>query len=184
MPSEAGIGYQSPPEIPLLDPTPIQKQDRTRSIEDYVSRRIKARVRKTTPANVAPISFYAPLFNTVEYDTSGLWTGTGFLIPDGAEGDYTVTHTAEVGAVCPYTTTNDLGAVAWVSVNHVDGTTEFSKSGGYYDNLSCGTIVLQSVFDTSVRPGDSITAQLFNAATGVTLKYYPDNSYFSVRRLL
>ncbi len=81
-----GPGYQAPPSGGLRVP----EEERLRAIEDFLSRRIKAKVKVATKFTVPGAGYFEIPLGTIEYDTAGLWPGSGarLIIPPGAEGDY------------------------------------------------------------------------------------------------
>lgn len=96
MPGEPqGPTYTAPPSIV----SPVDGE-RTRSIEDFLSRRIKVMTQTTSDFPITTTTRTAVPLGAAVYDTSGLYNGTNkFIIPKGAEGDYLIIATIDTDPV-------------------------------------------------------------------------------------
>lgn len=184
LPNEAGVGFQS-------ISTPESPNDQTwkqRDLEDYISRRIKAKITHPSSLFINPGETKELTWTTVEYDTATLWNGSSrFIIPKGAEGDYTIMASYLLSPFIHdafshqnlYKEDSDGGLFVLDYELFTATSTSFSGTGVDTERS------IKLIVDESLRPGDQVFIQISTPASSPGAAFTNDtNSYFSIRRLL
>lgn len=169
MPGEPqGPGYTAPPSI-----ISTVEGERVRSVEDFLSRRIKTRLYRTTNQSSPPGVAVDVSWQAESYDTGGLWTsGTTLIVPPGAEGDYLIL------AQVQFNPTSD--GVFWRSELGI-------MIGGSYKAISGGNEFVSAAVDHTCLAGETIklvTSVGTSFTLAQTIKGGANSTYISVRRLV
>lgn len=191
MGSEAGFGYQGPPDAPGSD---IQKEIRARELEDYISRRVKARAIKTVDQDIAyagyppgPLVWTAINWDSVDYDTSQMWDSTTperIYVARGGEGDFTIIVKIFY-QVTPYTAGVNLSGAALFKhdLNGDDIILSFTQA------ISAEQVEFSLIYTETMRPEEYFWVGIVNTDnfSGTTIKVlgaipFDFNTFFSVRR--
>lgn len=178
MPGEPqGPSYTAPPSI-----VTTVEGERIRSVEDFLSRRIKAKYscqngfKATAPGGVIPWDFKW-------YDTSGLYPQNNgyFMIPPGAEGDYLVV--CQVSIV--NSSANEYSSRVAIRVREAGWAENSFRTLGEGFVQTSGDPELNVVGEYTLRAGDRIFA-FFSAANYdfVTVQGSVNSTFITIRRLV
>lgn len=179
--SEYGYGYQGPPrDYDYLE------EEREAELENYISRRVKARVIKTSNQTVASTATATVNWNsTAEYDTAGLWVPSqSFVIPEGGDGDYRISAKLtgwDSGGVCSLSADPYL---FWFNISLlINGTLVDFTGVPLTPNFWIGFGAVST--EESLRMGDTVTVQVGNpSACSVQIRGGSEFNNFAIRRLL
>lgn len=180
MATESGYGYSGFPS-PDND---YLREERDRDLEDYISRRLKAKVGQAASQTVAHGATVTVGWDTTpQYDTAGLWSPATktFIIPEGGDGDYLIT--AKV-FVWDYLTACPNGDSDWVDLTLlVNGSIVDFSTRRLSQNFYLGDVSVSA--EESLRMGDSSFVQVINGSVTCAAQILnTEFSYFSIRRLL